>query len=215
MVHVFAGGGFAQNTLLAECADRRSAVLVDPGAATPQALAAAKRKGLTIREILLTHAHFDHIERVALARRATGASVHLHPADRPLYDDAAARAASFGLTFEAPPPPDKALVPGQTLVVGGSEFRVVFVPGHAPGHVMFVCDAAATALVGDVVFAGSIGRTDLPGGDYGTLMASIRSQVLALPSETRLFPGHGPPTTVGREAQANPFLTPVPASRRA
>lgn len=215
MVQVFAGGGFAQNTLLVECADRRSAVLVDPGAAAPQALAAAKRKGLAVREILLTHAHFDHVERVALARRATGAPVHLHPADRPLYDDAAARGVRFGLPFEVPPPPDKDLVPGRTLTVGGSEFRVVFVPGHAPGHVMFVCDADALALVGDVVFAGSIGRTDLPGGDYGTLMTSIRSQVLVLPPETRLFPGHGPPTTVGREAQTNPFLVPVYAGRRA
>ncbi len=215
MVHAFTGGSFAQNTLLVVCADRSSAVLVDPGAATDQALAAVKSRGLTVRDILLTHAHFDHVEGVALARRVTGAPVHLHPADRPLYDDAAVRGASFGLPFEAPPPPDKALTPGDVLTVGRSEFRVAFVPGHAPGHVMFVCDTEALALVGDVVFAGSIGRTDLPGGDYGTLMASIRSEVLTLPPETRLFPGHGPPTTVGREAQTNPFLAPVYAGRLA
>ena len=213
MIFSFTGGHFAQNTFLVACADGRAAVLVDPGAATPSALAAAKAKGLSVEAILLTHAHFDHIERVALAKRVTGAPVHLHPADRPLWDDAPARAAAFGVPFEMPDTPDADLVAGDALTFGGSEFRVAFAPGHAPGHVIFVSATEPVALVGDVIFQGSIGRTDLAGGDYRALMESIRTQVLVLPHETRLFPGHGPETTVGREARANPFVAPLYAGQ--
>lgn len=213
MIFSFTGGHFAQNTFLVACADGRTAVLVDPGAATPSALAAAKAKGLAVEAILLTHAHFDHIERVALAKRETGAPVHLHPADRPVWDDAPARAAAFGVPFEPPEPPDAELVDGDVLTFGGSEFRVAFAPGHAPGHVIFVSATEPVALVGDVIFQGSIGRTDLPGGDYRTLMHSIRTQVLVLPRETRLYPGHGPETTVVQEARANPFVAPLYAGQ--
>lgn len=212
-IRTFTGGLFAQNTFLAACADGRTAVLVDPGAATQQALAVAERRGLKIAAILLTHAHFDHIEGVALARRRTGAPICLHPLDRPIYDDAAERGVSFGVPFEPPPPPDKELVPGSTLHFGGSGFQVVFVPGHAPGHVMFVSAEEPFAFVGDVVFLGSVGRTDLPGGDYRVLMDSIRSKVATLPDDTRLYPGHGPATTVAHELRTNPFLVPFRAGR--
>ncbi len=205
-VLTFTEGAFAENTFLVVCADGRSAILVDPGAATAAALSRARARKLEITAILLTHAHLDHIEGVALARRTTGAPVHLHPGDRVLYDGAAAQAASFGLSFQPPPPPDADLTPDSVLAFGGSEFKVVFVPGHAPGHVMFVSRSEPIALVGDVIFLGSIGRTDLPGGDYRTLMESIRSRVLALPPETRLYPGHGPDTTVGHEIRTNPFV---------
>ena len=208
-VLTFTGGVFVQNTLLVICADGRTALLVDPGAATPDALAAARGRGLEVAAILLTHAHLDHIEGVAMAKRATGAPVHLHPLDRILYDNAAAQAAAFGVPYEEPPPPDAQLVPGNNVTFGGSEFEVVFVPGHAPGHVMFVSTSEPIAIVGDVIFLGSIGRTDLPGGDYRVLMESIRSRVLPLPPETRLYPGHGPETTVGHERRTNPFLIPI------
>ncbi len=206
----FTGGPFVQNTLLVVCADGRTALLVDPGAATPQALATVRARGLEVAAILLTHAHLDHIEGVATARRDTGAPIHLHPLDQPIYDGAAAQAVSFGVPWEgAPPPPDVDLVPGTNLVFGGSEFEVVFTPGHAPGHVIFVSTSEPVAIVGDVVFAGSIGRTDLPLGDYRVLMESIRNEVLTLPGDTRLHPGHGPATTVGHERLTNPFLVPV------
>ena len=205
----FTGGPFVQNTFLVVCADGRTALLIDPGAATPEALAEVRARKLEVAAILLTHAHLDHIEGVAQAKRETGAPIHLHPLDRPLYDSAAAQAIAFGVPWEEQPPPDADLVPGTNLSFGGSEFEVVFTPGHAPGHVMFVSTSEPVAIAGDVVFAGSIGRTDLPFGDYRVLMESIRTQVLTLPDDTRLYPGHGPETTVGHERLTNPFLIPV------
>ncbi|MGI9628959.1 MAG: MBL fold metallo-hydrolase, partial [Longimicrobiales bacterium] len=166
-------------------------------------------RGLRVEAILLTHAHLDHIDGLAEAQRQTEAPVYLHPADRMLFDNAASQAAMFGVPFETPEPPDHELVPGETLVVGGESFDVRFAPGHAPGHVIFVSKSSPVALVGDVIFAGSIGRTDLPGGDYQELMNSIRSQVLTLPKETQLFTGHGPATTVEHEGRTNPFVIPL------
>lgn len=205
----FTGGPFVQNTILVQCADGRTGILVDPGAATPQALAAASERRLEIAAILLTHAHLDHVEGVAHAREATGAPIHLHPADRILYDNLAPQALAFGVPWEAQPPPDHDLVPGENVSFGGSEFEVVFAPGHAPGHVIFVSTSEPFAIVGDVIFLGSIGRTDLPGGDYRMLIESIHRTVLTLPPETRLYTGHGPETTVGHEQRTNPFLVPV------
>ena len=198
-----------QNTVLVVCDDARTAVLVDPGAATDLALAAARGRGLDVAAILLTHAHLDHIEGVARAKEATGAPVYLHPADRILYDNVWSQAAAFGVPYEEQPPPDIDLVPGENVSFGGSEFEVVFAPGHAPGHVIFVSTTEPVAIVGDVIFLGSIGRTDLPGGDYRLLMDSIHRTVLTLPPETRLYTGHGPETTVGHEQRTNPFLVPV------
>lgn len=198
-----------QNTVLVVCDDARTGVLIDPGAATPAALAAARARGLDVAAILLTHAHLDHIEGVARAKEATGAPVYLHPADQILYDNVWSQAAAFGVPYEEQPPPDIDLVPGENVAFGGSEFEVVFAPGHAPGHVIFVSTTEPVAIVGDVIFLGSIGRTDLPGGDYRLLMDSIQRTVLTLPPETRLYTGHGPETTVGHEQRTNPFLVPV------
>lgn len=205
----FTGGPFSQNTVLVECADGRTGLLVDPGAESSLALAAARNKGLEVAAILLTHAHLDHIEGVALAKSATDAPIYLHPGDRPNYDAAPIQAAHFGLPGTPLPPPDVDLTPGDRLVFGGSELEVVFVPGHAPGHVMFVSASDGVAISGDVIFMGSIGRADLPGGDYSLLMESIRTQVLTLPDNTRLYPGHGPETTVAHERRTNPFLVPL------
>ena len=205
----FTGGPFVQNTVLVACADGRTAVLIDPGGATADALAAARARHLHIAAILLTHAHLDHVDGVPLARSATGAPIHLHPADRILYDNVAVQAASFGVGTVNLPEPDHDLVPGENVAFGGSEFEVVFAPGHAPGHVIFVSTTEPVAIVGDVIFFGSIGRTDLPGGDHRVLMDSIRTSVLTLPPETRLITGHGPETTVGHERDTNPFLVSV------
>ncbi len=205
----FTGGAFAQNTILGICADRRTGLLIDPGAATADALAEARRRELEIAAILLTHAHLDHIEGVALAKKTTGAPIHLHPADRTLYDNAHSQALTFGLSCTPPPPPDHDLVPGDPLEFGGSALEVVHAPGHAPGHVIFVSATHPIAIVGDVIFLGSIGRTDLPGGDYHTLIDSIERTIRPLPPNTRLHPGHGPETTAGHEQRTNPFLAPV------
>jgi glyoxylase-like metal-dependent hydrolase (beta-lactamase superfamily II) len=147
----------------------------------------------------------DHILGVAPVVEATGVPVYLHPADRPWYDALPEQAERFGLSASAPPPPGMELADGVSITLGGLSFEVRHVPGHTPGHVAFVGHGAA--VVGDALFAGSIGRTDLPGGDTETLLSSIRGKLLTLPDETVVYPGHGPPTTIGRERRTNPFLT--------
>ncbi|MBB4639426.1 MBL fold metallo-hydrolase [Longimicrobium terrae] len=206
-VRGFAGGVFSQNTYLLSCAGTGAGILVDPGAATAEALAAARAAGITIEQIVLTHAHIDHVEGLSLAKKETGAPVFLHPADAQLYQNAPTQAEWFGLRMDPLPPVDGELAHGGTVTFGDCTMAVRFAPGHAPGHVILVGDGVA--VVGDVIFAGSIGRTDLPGGDLPTLMESIRQQVLTLPDETTLHTGHGGDTTVGRERRSNPFLTGV------
>jgi glyoxylase-like metal-dependent hydrolase (beta-lactamase superfamily II) len=206
-VRGFTGGAFAENTYLVSCARTGAGILVDPGAAAEQALAAARAHGITIEQIVLTHAHVDHVEGIPLAKRETGAPILVHPLDLQLYGAAPMQAQMFGLRMEPLPPVDGELREGDEVRFGECTLAVRFAPGHAPGHVILVGDGMA--LAGDVIFAGSIGRTDLPGGDFGTLMRSIREQVLTLPDETTLHTGHGPDTTVGHERRTNPFITGV------
>ena len=208
-VHAYSGGPFGQNGYLALCEEAGEAVLVDPGGGAPGMVDHLLRVGIVPSAILLTHAHLDHIEGVADVRAAfPDVPIHLHRDDRPLYDAAPRQCAAFGLPpFEAPPPTDE-LSAGQRIGFGRCAFDVRHTPGHSPGHVILHSPQDGLALVGDVVFAGSIGRTDLPGGNFLTLIESIRREVLTLPPETRLLSGHGPETTVQWEARHNPFLIP-------
>ena len=179
-------------------------VLVDPGEDAERFLAEAARRDRRISSIWLTHAHLDHIAGVSRVHQATGATIHLHPADRPLYDGLPEQGRWFGLELEPPPPPDVMLHQGQRLLVGQTAFEVRHLPGHSPGHVCFV--GPGVVLGGDVLFEGSIGRTDLPGGDLEALLDGIRRELLTLPDSTIVYPGHGPSTTIGREREGNPFL---------
>lgn len=206
IVRRFEGGAFAQNCFLVSCAGTGGGILVDPGAAVGEMLTAAEDAKIQIRYIVLTHAHLDHVDGVARAKRETGVPVLLHADDEPLYQAAPTQAQWFGVHVEKPPPIDRHLTDGELIEFGDCSLLVRHTPGHAPGHVILVGDGVA--IVGDCVFAGSIGRTDLPGGDFQTLMSSIRTHILALPDETVLHAGHGPETTVGHERVANPFLAP-------
>ncbi|UCC48884.1 MAG: MBL fold metallo-hydrolase [Gemmatimonadota bacterium] len=201
----FPVGPLQANAYLAICEQTGRSALVDPGAEAARLLATAAGEEARIEAILLTHAHIDHIGGVAAAARATGAPIYLHPADATLYAAVPEQALAFGMEIELPPRPDREFQEGQILEIGAAQLEVRHTPGHSPGHVCLIGDGFA--VVGDCVFAGSIGRTDLPGGDYRTLLEAIHEKLLTLPDDTVLHPGHGPATTVGRERQANPFLT--------
>jgi len=197
-------GGFAENCYLVFDPDAPDTVLVDPGEEADRFLAEAAGRSRQITAIWLTHAHLDHILGVAAIREATGAPIFLHAQDQRLYRELPQQGFLLGVRVTAPPPADRGLEHGQRLRIGGAEVEVRHAPGHSPGHVCFV--APGVVLCGDVLFAGSIGRTDLPGGDFETLIASIRRELLSLPDETIVYPGHGPATTIGRERRSNPFL---------
>jgi len=198
-------GQFGENCWLLADGRTGDAVMIDPGEEPAMFLAELDTRRWTLRAVWITHGHIDHILGVAAVKRATGAPVYLHPADRPLYDALAEQGVWFGLRADPPPPPDQALAAGQQLVVGGLEFTVRHTPGHSPGSVSFV--GQGTIFGGDVLFNGSIGRTDLPGGDFATLMRSIQRDFLSLPDSTVVRSGHGPETTIGVERLTNPFLT--------
>ena len=195
-------GPFQANCFLVRSGD--DVVVVDPGAEPERIAALLDAWEAEPKAVVLTHAHVDHVGGVAGLVRRYGIPVYLHAADLPLYENAAEHGAMFGVPVEAPPMPDHWLEHGQSLSFGSIEFEVRHAPGHSPGGVVLVGDTEA--FVGDCVFAGSIGRTDLPGGDTGTLLRAIREQILTLPPATTLYSGHGPATTVETEAESNPFV---------
>ena len=197
-------GRFAENCWLVGDAATREAVLIDPGEEPERFLAAVHSGGWRVTAVWLTHAHIDHVLGVPAVKEATAAPVLLHPADRPLYDGVPAQAQWMGFEADRLPPPDGELYHGQSLAVGGIRFTVRHTPGHSPGSVSFL--GAGRIFGGDVLFRESVGRTDLPGGDYFTLMRSIHAEFLVLPDETVVHSGHGPDTTVGAERLDNPFL---------
>lgn len=201
---------FFKNGYVAACETSRQAVIIDPGDEVDQLLAFIGRLRLSVTAILLTHAHVDHVSGVARAKRALGVPIHLHRDDLFLYDDAVAHGALFGLTVEPPPPVDVFYDGGGPIAFGDYDVFVHHTPGHCPGGVCLQVgprgDAGRDLFVGDTLFAGSIGRTDLPGGDYPTLMRSITEVLFPLGDDARVYSGHGPATTIGDERRTNPFV---------
>jgi glyoxylase-like metal-dependent hydrolase (beta-lactamase superfamily II) len=198
-------GPFAENCYIVADGSSGDAVIVDPGEEAGLFLRRVNTENWTLRAVWLTHAHLDHITGVEAVVGATGVEVYLHPADRPLYDNVAEQGRWLGIRSEQPRAVDRDLEDREILTVGGCSFEVVHVPGHSPGSVALI--GHGVAIVGDALFAGSIGRTDLPGGDTETLLTSIRERLLTLPDPTVVYPGHGPATTIGEERRNNPFLT--------
>jgi glyoxylase-like metal-dependent hydrolase (beta-lactamase superfamily II) len=210
IVHVETAGPFVQNGYVVGCEATREAVLIDPGDGVQGMLAFVERESLTVRHILLTHAHIDHVTGVAAAKRALGVPVYLHRDDLFLYEDVVQHGLMFGVRVEPQPPIDVFYAAGQAIAFGECEARPHHTPGHCPGGVCLQIGRTGTRgkelFVGDTLFAGSIGRSDLPGGDHSVLMASIRTVLFSFGDDAIVHSGHGPDTTIGRERATNPFL---------
>jgi len=209
ILEVRAVAPFYKNGFVVGCERTREAVLIDPGDEVDQLLGAVQELDVEPQCILLTHAHVDHITGVAVAREAFDVPVYLHRDDLFLYERAADQGAMFGFKVRQPPPVD-AYYDGSPLFFGDYEVRIHHTPGHCPGGVCLQIGRTGSPgdhlFVGDTLFARSIGRTDLPGGDYDVLMRSITEVLFPLGDDAIVHPGHGPDTTIGRERTTNPFV---------
>ena len=184
----------------------REAIVVDPGYDVPKILAALAKHSLTVKQIVVTHAHIDHIASAAELKRLTGAPVLYNQNDLPLVAMMGLQAGWIGVPEPEVKPPDHSLAEGEHVTVGGIDSTVLLTPGHTEGSLCLYIPDEHLLLAGDTLFAGSVGRTDLPGGNTGKLLASIHDRLLPLPPDTVVVPGHGPDTTIAREARSNPFL---------
>ena len=202
---------FFKNGYVVACEDTHEGVLIDPGDEVDELLQVVNEQQIVIRYILLTHAHLDHITGVGTAKNALGVPVGLHRADEFLYRAIVQQGMAFGFRTEPQPPIDFYFDDAGPWRFGHYGAWVSHTPGHCPGGVCLAIgkegETTRTLFVGDTLFAGSIGRTDLPGGDTATLLRSIRKVLFSFPDETPVYSGHGEPTTIGREKKTNPFLT--------
>ncbi len=187
--------------------ETREALVIDPGGNARDILDTLRREQLKLVAIVATHAHFDHLFALSELRAATRAPFLLHADEAPVLANASIGARLFGFVFGQPAPADRLLREGDEVRVGSLAFQVIHTPGHSPGGMCLLRDRVV--FVGDTLFQSGIGRTDLPGGDYGTLMRSIRDKLLTLPDDTMVYPGHGDATTIGEEKRSNPFLQPL------
>ena len=205
-ISTYTVGPFQENCYLVVDEAAARAVLVDPGDEGARLVRAVKQSGATLEAIWLTHAHLDHVGGIAAVKREFDVPVYCHADDEPLYRNAHVQAASYGVPFEQPDPADREVSEGDVLRVGSLAFTVMHAPGHAPGLCVFY--GHGVLLAGDLLFAGSIGRTDLPLCDARAMQVSL-GRIATLPPETVVYPGHGPATTIGEELSSNPFLTGV------
>jgi hydroxyacylglutathione hydrolase len=208
---MFTVGAVQENCFLLRRDGAEQALIVDPGEEAPRILDAVEQLGVTVEAILVTHCHFDHIGAVAPVAKATGAPVYVSEVEKPVLADIMRYVpwAGFGPyeSYEA----DHTLNGGETLTLAGMDIDVLFTPGHSPGHLTYSVPGEGAIFSGDVLFQGSVGRTDLPGGDWDTLLASIGTLVEALPAETAVYPGHMGITSLGAERRTNPFLAELAA----
>ena len=209
---------FEQHTRVVGCEKTRQAICIDPGDDSESIVGAIDKHGFRLQAIACTHAHMDHVGGVAALRRLKpDAKIIIHPADEFIYDQLPQQPewigiprsqwSVLGFDYEQPPKVDEYWSDGQSYQVGELEFKVIHCPGHTPGHVVLFNEKEKKVFVGDVLFAGSVGRTDLPGGSTEQLMDSIMNKLLPLGDEVEVYSGHGPVTTIGQERRTNPFLT--------
>ena len=199
-------GPLQTNSYLLGCEETKKAAVIDPSWSGELIADKAGKEGWAITHILLTHSHFDHVGGLAELKEITQAPIYIHPEAIPMLENTVMAAQMWQIKIPEPPPADFTLTDNQALEVGDLKLQVLFTPGHAPGHVCFYLEEHSVLFDGDVLFQQSIGRTDLPGGDYDLLMQSIRQRLLILPDETAVLSGHGPTTTIGQEKAWNPFL---------
>jgi hydroxyacylglutathione hydrolase len=197
-------GPFQENCYV--IGDGVSGAIVDPGDEAARIALAVEQTGLEIGQILVTHAHIDHVGAVAPLADEYACSVLMHAEAEPMLQQLPTQAMMMGLRFGKVPAVDRHIQDGEILEVGSLKLESLYTPGHAPGHLAFYVESEGLVLSGDALFAGSVGRTDLFGGDMEVLVRSINERLLTLPDETRVYPGHGPRTTIGDERAYNPFL---------
>jgi glyoxylase-like metal-dependent hydrolase (beta-lactamase superfamily II) len=204
LIKTLAVGPIMANCHIVACEETRRAAVIDPGDEADRILMALAEEKLTVQFIVNTHGHFDHVGANRRLKDATGAELLIHASDAPMLEGLPRAAAAFGLSAESSPPPDRTVADGETFTAGNISFTVLHTPGHSPGGISIHADKAV--FVGDALFAGSIGRTDFEGGDFHTLISSIKKKLFPLGDDVTVYTGHGPATTIGQEKQTNPFL---------
>jgi hydroxyacylglutathione hydrolase len=197
-------GPIMANCFVVGCDQTLEAAVIDPGDEAQRILRVLAEAKLTVKQIINTHGHFDHVGANRRMQEATGAPILIHALDAPMLSQLSRSAAAWGMSAEDSPPPDRTIDEGDTIRFGTITFQVIHTPGHTPGGVSLLADGRL--FVGDTLFAGSVGRTDFPGGDFNTLKSSIQKKLFALPDDVQVFTGHGPETTIGEEKRQNPFV---------
>ena len=197
-------GPIMANCFVIGCQETLEAAVIDPGDEADKILQSVADSDLNVKTIINTHGHFDHVSANKGIHTATNAPILIHTLDAPMLEQISASAANWGLSAEDSPPPDRTIDEGDSITFGQITLKVIHTPGHTPGGVSLFTDGHV--FVGDTLFAGSIGRTDFPGGDFATLKSSIQDKLFTLADDVRVYTGHGPETTIGHEKQHNPFV---------
>lgn len=204
IVKTLAVGPIMANCYIVGCEETRHAAVIDPGDEADRILMSLTEDKLNVKYILNTHGHFDHVGANKRLKEVTGAQIAIHPDDAEMLDMINVAAASFGMAAENSPPPDLLINHGDKITFGNITLEVIHTPGHSLGGVSFFSDGMV--FVGDTLFAGSIGRTDFPGGDFNSLISSVKNKLFVMPDEVKVLTGHGPATTIGQEKRTNPFF---------
>jgi glyoxylase-like metal-dependent hydrolase (beta-lactamase superfamily II) len=197
-------GPLMANCFIFGCKKTREAVVIDPGGDADKILLSLADSELKVKYIINTHGHFDHVCGNGKMKDATGADILIHPLDAPMLGMLTSNAAVFGISVENSPPCDQTIEEGETVSFGNISLKVIHTPGHTPGGISLYTDGIV--FVGDTLFAGSIGRTDFPGGDFDTLISSIKTKLFDMEDDMRVLSGHGPETSIGNEKRFNPFV---------